>query len=262
MQRRLLGRHTMTFVRIPAGTVPLGAGLPPTLKARSVDSRHQRIERPFWLATTETSTALFRQFVEEGASPATRETIENSPEFIWASDERLPVCGVTYFEAIEFCNWLSRQEGHDEAYVFNDDQWQLVENSNGYRLPTSEEWELACRAGTTTAFPFGEESQLTKLEEYGWCLDVLPIPSIKVGYPAHDLPNDYGLFDMIGNAWELTGTTITPQFGDESSLVDARGGGAHSSLDSFFSGGYAPYLKDRRFLSAGFRIMFRETVAD
>jgi formylglycine-generating enzyme required for sulfatase activity len=68
---------------------------------------------------------------------------------------------------------------------------------SGYRLPTVLEWEYACRAGSVTRWSFGEAEDL--LPKYGWG----QINSLSRLHPVGTLrPNDLGLFDMYGNAWE------------------------------------------------------------
>jgi formylglycine-generating enzyme required for sulfatase activity len=67
----------------------------------------------------------------------------------------------------------------------------------GYRLPTEAEWEYACRAGASSGRFFGESPSL--LEKYGWYLP----NSQKRTWPVAQLkPNEFGLFDVYGNASE------------------------------------------------------------
>ncbi len=115
---------------------------------------------------------------------------------------------MTWYDAAAYCNWLSEQEGIPK------EQWCYVPNEkgqyaqgmkvvadfrtrSGYRLPTTNEWEYACRAGSVTRWSLGEAEDL--LPKYAWCLSnawsrLHPVGTLR--------PNDLGLFDMHGNAWE------------------------------------------------------------
>jgi formylglycine-generating enzyme required for sulfatase activity len=128
----------------------------------------------------------------------------------YAPTKDCPVIEVSWFDAAEYCNWLSKREGIAEA------QWCYEPNKEGkyaegmkikrgylalkgYRLPTEAEWEYACRAGSTVGYAFGEPAEL--LERYGW----FDRNSLGKTHPCGTLkPNDLGLFDMHGNVWQWT----------------------------------------------------------
>jgi formylglycine-generating enzyme required for sulfatase activity len=107
--------------------------------------------------------------------------------------ERLPVEGVSWLDAVRFCNALSEREGLAPAYRFAEVEgveWDA--SADGYRLPTEAEWEHACRAGTTGP-------------RYG-ALDAIAWHRGNSQERIHEVggkqPNAWGLYDMLGNVWE------------------------------------------------------------
>lgn len=93
------------------------------------------------------------------------------------SNASYPVESVSWEDAVGYCRWLSGRTGQN------------------YRLPTEAEWEYACRAGSTTAYYWGDSMN----DSYCWYGSN---SSNHVQSPGKKLPNMFGLFDMSGNVWE------------------------------------------------------------
>jgi formylglycine-generating enzyme required for sulfatase activity len=140
-----------------------------------------------------------------------------TPVFPEISTAKRPVETVSWYDALVFCNKLSRSEGLNPAYRINEstdpanwgsvptgwssptkDAWdavQIVSGSDGYRLPTEAQWEYACRAGTTTAYNTGD----TISDDTGWHENNSGGRTHEVGLKT---PNAHDLYDMHGNVFE------------------------------------------------------------
>ena len=133
----------------------------------------------------------------------------------WKSN-RNPVEQVRWSDAVRFCNQRSMLEGLRPCYDLK--TWQSDFNADGYRLPTEAEWEYACRAGTTTAFFFGDSP--SKLGEYAW------FDKNSDGHPhpvGQNQPNPWGLYDICGNVWEWCNDFYRVDYYQESPRVDPKG---------------------------------------
>lgn len=199
---------TMAVIR---GPTVFQMGSPPDEPARAgTERRHYReINRSFAIATTEVTVTQFQRFLDENPSSDHDHPHKHGP----SSDG--PVLAVSWVLAVKYCCWLSAKEGIPENEMCYPSLEELDEiksasdlieklrmpegflNRTGYRLPTEGEWECACRAGSETRRFYGDADQF--VPEYGWHLQnandrAWPVGTLK--------PNDLGLFDIYGNAWE------------------------------------------------------------
>lgn len=184
----------LIMLQMPPGQVATQSG-PPIV-----------IFEPFWLSDREISIGLFKQFMadEQAERP---DDWEGAYTFDGKVDASHPVQQVSWEDAVMFCNWLSDRHGLKRCYTIerldDDDQSlrmlekyrvEFIEESNGFRLPIADEWEYACRAGTTTVYTCGDDAR--------------PLSSYAVFGQRQTEPcgsrlcNAWGLFDMHGNVWE------------------------------------------------------------
>ncbi|MFO0952633.1 MAG: formylglycine-generating enzyme family protein [Isosphaeraceae bacterium] len=190
---------TFEMIPIPGGTYQMGS--PSGEEKRSEDEGPQHAVQiaPFWMGKFEVTWDEYDQFAfqldikkkkaagvdlnnqpatEKSADAVTRPTPPYADETFGFGRKGQPVICITHHSAMEYCRWLSAKTG------------------KVYRLPTEAEWEYACRAGTKTAYSFGDDPE--KLGEYAWFVDNAEKPQ-PVGKKK---PNPWGLYDMHGNVSE------------------------------------------------------------
>jgi len=249
------------FVRVPAGEFLMGSDESPQALAQAfpyadpkrltdlTDERpvHRvRITRAFWLGATEVTVGQFQRFLQ--ASGYVPESIRDGsgaygfnpnyepsrtrrgdlfegrdPRYSWqntgfAQTDEHPVVNVTWNDAMAMAQWLSQREGVT------------------YRLPTEAEWEYAARGGTRTRYPAGDDPDVlmgsantfdreTALrwprwrEQAGHGSDGAPFTAPVGSYA----PNAFGLYDMIGNAWEWCADWYGEHYYAESPTNDPPG---------------------------------------
>ncbi|MDB4338743.1 formylglycine-generating enzyme family protein [Rubripirellula sp.] len=186
------------MVPISGGSFVMGS--PPSEKDRNMDDEgptHQVKISPFWMGKFEVTWDQYDAWGEEMdqlrrkmlSLPATaRDALvdgvskptEAYTDMSFAMGRgRYPAICMTQHAARTYCQWLTAKTGRY------------------YRLPTEAEWEYACRAGTSTAFSFGDDP--SKIDDYAWYYDNSEDQYQEVGQKK---PNPWGLHDMHGNVSE------------------------------------------------------------
>lgn len=245
----------MRFVEIPAGEFSMGLEEDPSETLRAFPNadaawvevelpRHKvKITRPFLMGQFEVTLNQFLLFYHESKYKVEAEvddepswgfdkqfTLVESNRFrpwdpiAWKLEMTHPVIYVTWNDAVEFCDWLSKKEGVK------------------YRLPTEAEWEYACRAGSSRRYYFGDNpSDLVRHA------NVADASRMKALYPnstdsklkslflsGNDtfvwtapvgkfLPNAFGLYDMHGNTWEWCADWYSEDYYSQSPIEDPKG---------------------------------------
>ena len=234
----------MELIEIPAGKFTMGS--PEDEEYHQVDEVQVTVAltKPFGLGKYEVTQGQFKKVMD--TEPW------NGEDYVKA-DKDFPATYVDWDDATDFCKKLTAIERKSGKLKADEE----------YRLPTEAEWEYACRAGTETAFSFGDDE--SKLGEYAWFDG-----NARDEQYAHKFglkkPNPWGLHDMHGNVWEwcsdwyddkLSGGT-DPIGPEEGSYRVGRGGswwrppGYCQSADRSF---YAPSGRD-----LGFRVARSQSV--
>ena len=233
----------MEFVLIPAGTFIMGS--PPGESHRHKGEVQHRvtISRPFHIQATEVTLKQWRALMGKKFFGRRKGT------------GNMPVVRVSLHDCMKFIKKLNNL------------------NEGTYRLPTEAEWEYACRAGTKTAYSWGNIIDCSKamynnsVLESGDCLDYVRSKGLTVNRPAPVKsypPNAWGIYDMHGNVWEwcrdwygdyAKGATVNPSGPDSGEEKVRRGG-------SWFKHGYSCRSANRahghpptRYKTTGFRVV-------
>jgi formylglycine-generating enzyme required for sulfatase activity len=211
------------MVLIPAGDFVMGSPENEKGHKRSEGPQHPvRITRPFWLGVYEVTQAEYESIM--GRNPSLFSP--NGGLAVRVTDldtRRYPVENMSWYDAVEFCNRLSKKEGLPEYYRLSEarskDLWKTVKviGGQGYRLPTEAEWEYACRAGTTTAFSFGTVLKENQAHVSGKVS--LERPTAVGSYP----PNPFGLYDMHGNVAEFCNDGYDGKYYEDCPINDPPG---------------------------------------
>ncbi|MEI8164845.1 MAG: SUMF1/EgtB/PvdO family nonheme iron enzyme [Chloroflexales bacterium] len=185
------------LVKVPAGPFLMGSSAADTQALDNEKPQQSVTLDTYWIGKTEVTNAQFRPFVE-GDGYTNRE-YWTAAGWVWQQENKItqpaywseaqwngdtqPVVGVSWFEAVAYCRWLSKQTGHE------------------FRLPSEAEWEKAARGPDGLIWPWGNtwEAGRSNSGEAG-LQKTTPVGQ----YPTGASP--YGALDMAGNVWEWGAT--------------------------------------------------------
>jgi formylglycine-generating enzyme required for sulfatase activity len=168
----------MRLVLISKGKFQMGAPIKEKNRWKDEVQHEVTISKDYYLSVTQVTQGQYEKVT--GTNPS-----RFQGKKISADSDNHPVEQVSWEDVVEFCKKLSELPEEKKA-------------GRVYRLPSEAEWEYACRAGSNTAYCFGNEKY--SLSDYAWFADNSSYQTHPVG---EKKPNAWGLYDMHGNVWEL-----------------------------------------------------------
>jgi formylglycine-generating enzyme required for sulfatase activity/serine/threonine protein kinase len=200
-----INKHGMTLIRIASGQ-EFVSGSPENEQGRNENLEFQvarTIDYPFEIGAKEVGKSEFFGLIQEAKYKYRKE---------WLATDDPSINDVSFYDAARFCNELSNLKGISEdqwCYEIDPATSKAILKPNfiklhGYRLPTEVEWEFACRAGTVSAYCFGNvQDHLADYANYSWSRKdkMMPRGSYR--------PNFLGMFDMHGNVMEWAHGSIS-----------------------------------------------------
>ncbi|MFM7129761.1 MAG: formylglycine-generating enzyme family protein, partial [bacterium] len=229
----------MKLKLIPAGTFIMGSPIEEDGADDDEEEHKVTLSKDYYLGIYEVTQGQYEQVMGNNPSHFQKRVLKKRDSSMY------PVEQVSWNDAVEFCERLSSLPEEKKA-------------GRVYRLPTEAEWEYAFRAGSKTAFTFGDNAN--GLGAYAWFVGNSEGQTHPVG---EKKPNAWGLYDMHGNVWEWCSDwygaypkqTVTDPVGprEGSDRVFRGGGWSRDATDcrSAIRYGIIPTIGDRDF---GFRV--------
>jgi formylglycine-generating enzyme required for sulfatase activity len=253
--------HTVPadMIKINGGSFMMGS--PAKERGHQPEEAGHKVDvKSFYIGASEVTVGEFREFISDrkdylttaeqsGASIVIiqdEEGVAMRSGFNWRNpafiqEDTYPVVCVSWFDAIEYCNWRSQKEGLTPVYTIKGNSTTQNLSANGYRLPTEEEWEYVCRAGTSTSYSTGNNLSYRDANYGGsFIFKTTPVRDYK--------PNVWGIYAMHGNVMEWCSDGPMP------GIRFIRGGAWFLGLDESRSASRSAGMTDATMSGLGFRL--------
>lgn len=180
----------LDMVKVEGGTFMMGSRDDNKIAENDEQKQHEVTVNTFEINKLEVSVWEWKDYCKKTkkALPAKQ---------AWGWNDNYPITNVTWNDAINYCNWLSKQDGLKPTYKIVGPNVVCDFSANGYRLPTEAEWEFAAKGGNKSKNSLVSGSTVT--EDVAWYVKNSGRRPHAVGTK---LPNELGIHDMSGNVWE------------------------------------------------------------
>ena len=209
MPTKTLAQSVAKMILVEGGQFTMGS----TNGEANEKPTHQVVLNSFYIAEHEVTVAQYKEFVAATgeAMPKgpdeewmkthihTRKFYTSPAKTWWGWQSNFPMHHINWYNAIEYCNWLSAKKGLEKCYVIDPKGgWLLDSSKNGYRLPTEAEWEFAARGGNKSkGYKYSGSNTASDVAWYDDTSKQKGPMNIKT-----KKPNELGIYDMSGNVWE------------------------------------------------------------
>lgn len=185
-----IGNPVLEMVKVEGGTFMMGSKDDNHIAENDEQKQHEVKLNSFEINKLEVTVWEWKDYCKK-----TKKKMPITPTWGW--NDNSPITNITWFDAIEYCNWLSKVEGLKQVYIAVGPNVKCDFTANGYRLPTEAEWEFAAKGGNKSkgnVFAGANNSN-----EIAWWIKNSDRKPHAVGTK---LPNELGIHDMSGNVWE------------------------------------------------------------
>lgn len=281
--------HKRGMVKIMAKNYEFEMGQPnPDIWGKGTSEKEQPVHTvnftyDFWMDTTEVTQADYDKLMKK--------TYTDYFKPVWPDDfgygDKFPTYSVLWYDVALYCNARSKKDDYDTVYAYKSivgspgylcslAVLKINLSNDGYRLPTEAEWEYACRGGTTTNFYWGKNydpypstaKDSTEIGKYSvWRVnswDFFSGPEFGNHHVATKKPNNYGLYDMIGNGYEWcndwdsqykSGSVTDPTGSDSGTVHILRGGSWGNDASYLRSANRYDSYPEYEYYFVGFRVV-------